>query len=251
MGSGELHLVVVRDQAGGDGDGAAGGDLGGEGVGVDVSNLGRARNQLRRDQLITGGDDGDAGASGHGELSDAESEEPANVLGPEDVPFRQDQVSLAGVLAHLDDIFAGGGGAKHLDGGVPGALGEFDHDHGVGAGSQGAAGVGGGGLARGQGDAGVTARGHVTNELQVSGEGFAGAEGVLGANGVTVHGGAREGGEVLRGVDGLGGYSKIGLRGGNQLHGWKGRQPVKEEVEGLLRGQNVKKLGHGGNQRTG
>ena len=95
--------------------GSALGDAGGDGVGVDVSDLASLRTGVGGDKFVSGGDDRDFWPSNNAYITDAEREQAADVLGAYGVSGSKQQVASSDILTGVYDVFTWGDGAEYLD----------------------------------------------------------------------------------------------------------------------------------------
>ena len=117
LGRGRLQrLQLIGDDGKGDGLGPRLAGQRGQRLRIDVTHLARPRLLIRRDHLIPLGEDRRHRPRRHIYLDDAQRQQTADVLGPDDVAGRQHSLPLPHIFADLDHVLAGGHGAVNLDG---------------------------------------------------------------------------------------------------------------------------------------
>lgn len=207
--------------------------------------LARPGRGVWRHHFVAGGQDSHAGALGHDHLGEAQGQQPAQILRPQNVPGREDLRPLGHVLAHLQHILPRGHGANNLNLLRAGRLGMFYLHHRVGAVGQHAAGVNDDRLPRPQGQRRRLPHGHLAHNLQQGGQCARRAVGVGGAHGVTIHGAAAEGGQGVRGEDGGGRDPAGGLGSGDGLGRGAPGEMLKEQRPRRSGREDVEELRHG------
>ena len=151
--------------------------------------------------LVACGEDGNGGPPVRQDFTDAQARQNPQVLGPENGAGLKNGVSRPNVVSLQDDILLGRDGAAHLDGLFIHGAAVFDHHHGIGPFRDHTARPDADGLARLDGRCGRLTHGHLSSQLQQSGEAVGCAERIAGADGVPVHGGPGEVRQVFGGDD--------------------------------------------------
>ena len=102
----QLLIIVVRHDAHGLSNPSGLADQARHRIGVDVANLASGRGSMRRHDFIAHGNDSNARAPSDLDESYAQGHQPSQVLGPQELTSRKDQLPTLDVFAHLDHVLA-------------------------------------------------------------------------------------------------------------------------------------------------